>query len=226
MYRELGQLTATYSQELGVGGMLEAIERGGLLGRGVGANTIAARHGLDPASAVLFQGGYAMVENYYAKAVIELGAVGLVVLVLCAVLMLIACLLVQRRLVSRPLKNVAACGTALTAFVMMLSVKGAALDSEPLNYYYYLLLGMVFALPHVERQMTAAVAGSYRIGGPQLALRGQPAMAGPAGYRPLIGRRGHYGTVGRRPPTHVPPDPRDERASTSRGRDDPADGNS
>jgi hypothetical protein len=48
----------------------------------------------------------------------------------------------------------------MVAFVMLTSFKGWALDTDPLNYYYYLTLGMVFALPTIERQWLAAARRS------------------------------------------------------------------
>jgi hypothetical protein len=206
IYGEAGRLTATYGREMGIIGMLDAMERGGILGRGVGSNTGAARHGLDAASMALLQGGGGMVESYYAKAMVELGAVGFMVSVLCAILMLSACLRVQIQLKDPTLKNLAACGTALTVFVMIASVKGWALDTDPLNYYYYLTLGMMFALPGLERRRAESplpapkkfgMTAPDRTSGSLAAGRGGAAVA-PVGYRPLIGRNGLYGPLERR----------------------------
>jgi hypothetical protein len=226
IYSEAGRLTASYGQSIGVMGMLDAMERGGLLGRGVGSNTGAARHGLDQASTTLFQGDRGMVESYYAKAMVELGAVGFMVLLLCTILMLFACLRVQFQLKHGPFRNVAACGTALSAFILIVSVKGWALDTDPLNYYYFLTLGLVFSLPHLERRKASDaamqstrgldLARANRLTGPRLAL------AGPA-YRPLIGRRGFYGAPPGRGTIHARARRDGDAASNRSGQDVPRD---
>jgi hypothetical protein len=156
IFGEAANLTTHYGQEIALGGLLEGLERGGIFGLGVGANTGAARHGLDAATAALVQEQGLLIENYYAKALVELGAVGFTIVLAWTVLLFIHCLQVQRRLRLLPLKGVASCCTAMVAFIMLVSFKGWALDTDPLNYYYYLLMGMVFALPFVERQWFAA----------------------------------------------------------------------
>ncbi len=160
IFGEAASLTTHYGQEIAIGGLLEGLERGGIFGLGVGANTGAARHGLDAATAALVQDKGLLIENYYGKALVELGAIGFLVVLGCSVLLLIHCLQVQRRLRLQPLKGVASCCTAMVAFIMLVSFKGWALDTDPLNYYYYLLIGMVFALPFVERQWFAATQRS------------------------------------------------------------------
>ncbi|TWT05752.1 hypothetical protein [Reyranella sp. CPCC 100927] len=235
IYGEVGNLTASYGKDLAVGGMLEAMERGGIFGRGVGANTGAARHGFDPSTAALLTAEGGMVENYYAKSMVELGAVGFIILVACLVLAVFACLRVQFRLKPGPLRDVAACGTAMTAFVVLVSVKGWALDTEPLNYYYYLTVGFVFALPYVERRSMAAVSGQTArpvpadmrdVDAPIPAaptVPGRPATAGGRPHRPLIGRNGYYGEIARRRPLSPPPAPADERPLRLPERGDPKD---
>jgi hypothetical protein len=164
MYGGVADLTSHYSHDIAVGGLVQAFDRGGLLGLGVGANTGAARHGMDPAVAMAGEGG--MIENYYGKAIVELGAVGFLVVLASMGVLLFTCLQIQLRLKLRPLKGVASCGTAMIAFLMLVSFKGWALDTDPLNYYYYLLLGMMFALPHVERQQLAAMQRSASMARP------------------------------------------------------------
>jgi hypothetical protein len=181
MYSEAAGLTARYGQDIAVMGIVDALERGGLFGRGVGANTGAARHGVDAAMATLMHDKGLLIENYYGKALVELGALGFIVVGACMGLTLLCCLQLQFRLTLRPLKGVAACGTAMVAFTMLVSFKGWAIDTDPMNYYYFLLLGMVFALPLVERQMLAAAGQAVGAAG----RSPPPARPGP---RPLIGR--------------------------------------
>jgi hypothetical protein len=160
IYGEAAHLTASYGQDIAVMGIVEGLDRGGMFGLGVGANTGAARHGQDAATQALMHDKGLLIENYYGKAIVELGAVGFLIVLCCSLLLLLYCLQVQLQLKLRPLKGVAACGTAMVAFVMLTSFKGWALDTDPLNYYYYLTLGMVFALPTIERQWLAAARRS------------------------------------------------------------------
>lgn len=229
MYGEVGQLTARYSTEMGTGGILEAFDRGGLLGRGVGTNTGGARHGLDEATAALLKSEGGMVENYYAKAIVELGFFGFIALIACLLLMLLSCLRAQFQIRSPALKGVAACGTAMAAFIVLVSMKGWALDAEPLNYYYYLTMGIMLALPHVDRRMAARAAGqgipipaaAPGAAGPRPAVAARPAGIGPGPrHRPLIGRNGYYGDiVARRQMASS------SRASDERGPNPPDSGN-
>jgi len=233
MYGEVGNLTAKYSQEMGAGGMLEAMARGGIFGRGVGANTGAARHGLDPATAALLKSEGGMVESYYAKSMVELGAIGFTILLACLLLTLFACLRIQFQIRPGPLRGAAACGTAMAAFVLVVSMKGWALDTEPLNYYYYLTLGMVFALPYVDRRMAASVpaqatgrtaplADSSDVATPVPMPPVRPAMAGRP-HRPLIGRNGYYGEIAKRRPATSPAAPADKRFPNRSESGDPKD---
>jgi hypothetical protein len=160
IYGEAADLTAHYGKDIAVTGLLDGLDRGGMFGRGVGANTGAARHGQDAATAALMEQKGLLIENYYGKAMVELGAVGFFIVLGCSLLLFLFCLQVQTNLKLQPLKGVAACGTAMVGFITLTSFKGWALDTDPLNYYFYLTLGMVFALPYIERQWLAAVQRS------------------------------------------------------------------
>ncbi len=209
IYGEVGQLTTRYGTEIGAGGIVAALERGGILGRGVGMNTGSARHGLDAASSTMLTAEGGLIENYYGKAIVELGFLGFTILIACQLGLLVACLRAQMQIRSPPLKGIAACGSAMVAFIMLVSFKGWALDTEPLNYFFYLTVGMMLALPAIDRKL--AVQGPGRAEGPRPAVlprgpgRPEPAIPGlsAAGVglrqRPLIGRHGYYGEiVGRR----------------------------
>ncbi|HJQ60556.1 MAG TPA: hypothetical protein VJ890_26865 [Vineibacter sp.] len=198
IYGEAAGLTARYGEDIAVMGIVDALDRGGLFGLGVGANTGAARHGHDAAMATLMHDKGLLIENYYGKALVELGAVGFLVVLGCLGLSFLYCLQMQLRLTLRPLKGVAACGTAMVVFTMLTSFKGWALDTDPMNYYYFLLLGVVYALPVVERQMLAAArqapaaqAGRAPRPGPLSPVR--PPLIG----RPAVARAGTVtGTAG------------------------------
>ncbi|MCW5748344.1 MAG: hypothetical protein KIT36_19305 [Alphaproteobacteria bacterium] len=216
IYGEAAGLTAAYGKDIAVMGIVEALDRGGLFGLGVGANTGAARHGQDAATAALIHDKGLLIENYYGKAIVELGAIGFLVVFACMAATLVYCLQLQFRLTQRPLKGVASCCTAMVAFTMLVSFKGWALDTDPMNYYFFLTLGMVFALPYIERQWIAARYSAVNpASAPQPAAaaempasaRGLPAVPRFAS-RPVIGRPGPYRAA---PPAYAgPPRPADE----------------
>jgi len=208
IYSEAADLTATYGRDIAVMGLMDGLDRGGMFGRGVGANTGAARHGQDAAAAALMEQKGTLIENYYGKAMVELGAVGFFIVLSCSLLLFLYCLQVQTSLKLQPLKGVAACGTAMVAFIILTSFKGWALDTDPLNYYFYLTLGVVFALPTVERQWLAAAqrsAAHVPVAPPAAAEDAEPsepvtgpaprpvrAAAVPFASRALIGRPGPH----------------------------------
>jgi hypothetical protein len=46
----------------------------------------------------------------------------------------------------------------MITFCALVSFKGWTLDVEPMNYYFYLTIGLVLGLPYVERQALAQEA--------------------------------------------------------------------
>jgi hypothetical protein len=149
-YGTVGTLGASYGEDIVIGGLADAIAVGGALGRGTGTNTGPARHAFDSAAEAYAEDGYT-IENFLAKTVAELGLIGLVGLFIL-VGVLTAHLLKGQFACRQPrLKDCAATITALLVFAIATSVKGYALETEPLNFYFYLFIGFGFAIPHVDR---------------------------------------------------------------------------
>jgi hypothetical protein len=68
------------------------------------------------------------------------------------------------------LKDCAATVTAMVAFTLATSVKGWALDVDPINFYFYFFVGLGFAIPHLDRtsappQSPVAEAGPVPMAG-------------------------------------------------------------
>jgi hypothetical protein len=112
-------------------------------GIGTGMNTIAARH------FVSSDVGLVGFESQYAKAITELGLIGLFALVSVFGCMVAGALKSLRTVARARWHSTAA---ALTAYFLLMpvhSLKGWPLDWEPANVYYWMFGGMVFALPRL-----------------------------------------------------------------------------
>jgi hypothetical protein len=88
-----------------------------------------------------------MLENYYAKAVMELGVPGLI-----AVVTLFLTILVLGYMRSRPLTNpvASAYANSILAFLIISVINGwkaSYLDLDPLNVYFWLYAGLLLRIP-------------------------------------------------------------------------------
>jgi uncharacterized membrane protein YhaH (DUF805 family) len=95
-------------------------------------------------------------ETYFAKALLELGLPGLCGVVLLLLAVLIEGSLALFRLRDRKLK---AYGAALLSFLLIGILnewKGAYLDLDPLNVYFWLFAGILFHLPSLEAETSRA----------------------------------------------------------------------
>jgi len=174
---EVATLTSVYGREFAVKGLFDAVEKGGLFGLGAGTNTGAARHGLDRSELAFLVDGGAFIENFYGKAVVELGVLGFFVLIGCYGMLFLYCLQIRAHMRLERFKSIASIGCAMIAFCAVVSFKGWTLDVEPLNYYFYLTIGLVLGLPYLERatlQQDAARRGAYAQRQPQSWAPGAP----------------------------------------------------
>lgn len=117
-----------------------------LAGLGSGIDTIGGRY------ALAGQGALARgFESWYVKAMVELGIVGLI-LVLALVLTLVG----QRfqahlHLRDRRLRAVSAAILAFLVWNLINAVKGPYLDLDPVNVYFWFLAGVAARLPSLDR---------------------------------------------------------------------------
>lgn len=164
MVSEVATLTTAYGKDFAVKGLIDAVEKGGLFGLGAGTNTGAARHGLDRSDLAFLVDGGAFIENFYGKAVVELGVLGFFVMLGCYGMLFLYCLQIRAQMRLQRFKGIASVACAMIAFCAMVSFKGWTLDVEPMNYYFYLTVGLVLGLPYVERvalQQDAARRAAY-----------------------------------------------------------------
>jgi hypothetical protein len=151
MANEVAGLTSTYTKEFAAQGLVDAVAKGGLFGLGAGTNTGAARYGLDRSDLAFQVDGGAFIENFYGKAVVELGVLGAFVLVGCYAMLFLYCLQIRAQMKLERFKGIASAACAMIAFAAIVSFKGWTLDVEPMNYYFYLTIGLVLGLPYIER---------------------------------------------------------------------------
>lgn len=139
MYGLISFLFSHYATGVAYGGLMQAIEKAPL-GMGTGTNTGAARYAVsDP---TVFIG----IENYYAKAVVELGIPGLLVVVGLFVVVIVAGFGAHRSAASPVYRS---CSSAFLAFAIIISLnsfKGWLIDLDPLNVYYWLFAGILLKL--------------------------------------------------------------------------------
>jgi hypothetical protein len=128
----------------------------GYWGVGTGYNTGPAR---------LADAGFDVtisVENYLAKAMVEVGVVGLVILLAAMALLLIHAVATLRRTPDRRARMYGVGIVALLIVSMVNFWKGSYLDVDPLNVYFWLLAGVLFRLPAMQAPVQAAPIGAGR----------------------------------------------------------------
>jgi hypothetical protein len=145
-----GTLVSHYKSDLIIPSVIDAI-RTWPMGQGSGMNTGAARHVMSSAAAHRFS----PVESYYARAIIELGIPGFLVVVSlfgAMVLRGFACLAATT---DRACKS---CAAALLAYLIVIifhSLKGWQIDADPVNIYFWLFAGILFKLPLIASEPAA-----------------------------------------------------------------------
>jgi hypothetical protein len=153
------------------------------LGTGTGMDTGAARYAFPNSERPWLDSLDFNIESYYVKSIVELGALGFLAVLglLCAVA--IEALRIRRALALPALKSAAAAYGAFAIIMIINSIKGWQLDSDPINVYYWLFAGMLCKLP----ALAPAVLRQLRETPPQPAAR--PVSRPVAGPRPALVRR-------------------------------------
>jgi len=132
-------LGGNYASEIAYGALTSAIYQWPL-GEGTGVNTGPARYAFSDMAS------FEALENYYAKAVHELGLPGLIAVMGLFSSLIVAGFRVRGALGDPRLRSAAA---ALLAFLITMSIncfKGWQLDLDPINVYMWLFAGMLLKL--------------------------------------------------------------------------------
>ena len=145
LFDTLDFLLRLYGETVVYQGLVDAFDKT-LLGLGAGMNTGPARHGFGGVEVAPF------IENYYAKAVVELGVLGLVILVLLFAAVIFRGFRSIRQIEDRELRSAAAAILAFLITMIVTSLKGWYLDLDPVNVYFWLFAGILFKLPYLRSQ--------------------------------------------------------------------------
>jgi O-antigen ligase len=121
-------------------------------GWGVGSGTNAARYVLD-----LPLGQGQGPENFYAKAIYELGVPGLIAVVFLLLVTASGGIAQLRRLRNYDSRALCAGVVALEVTVMIYCFKGNFLDMDPLNVLFWFFVGVASRLGKIERADRAAL---------------------------------------------------------------------
>ena len=123
------------------------------LGLGTGMNTGPARHVVSDPSKL------SGLESYYAKAIVELGFFGFVAVIALFTSIIVTGHRQLKRLKDPGLKSCAAAFVAFFISMAIHSAKGWHIDVDPLNVYYWVMVGILFRLRYLE---PAAVGAQTR----------------------------------------------------------------
>lgn len=117
------------------------------IGLGPGMSTGPARYAVDSLG---LTSGFVGYEGFYAKTIVEIGVPGLIIVVSLFTSLLITGYRTFGRLHDRALR---AFGAGILAFLFLqvvYLVKGAFLDIDPLNVYFWLFAGILMKLPSLD----------------------------------------------------------------------------
>ncbi|HVM77662.1 MAG TPA: hypothetical protein VMU06_01495 [Stellaceae bacterium] len=140
----LASFGAEQAQMYGRGFVFQQVDeavRHGAFGEGIGSSTSAARFAAiaaDPETRLGF-------ESYFAKAAAELGTVGFVVVAALLLIIAVHASLLAVRHWGRDSNRILAPLAIYVVYVIITSLKGAALDTDPTNVFFWLTLGVASA---------------------------------------------------------------------------------
>lgn len=141
-----GGLVTNYGSDLIIPDLIKSLVNYPL-GQGVGSNTGASRNLMSAAEIALLQ---PMIEGYYAKSIIELGVPGLILLLGILASLTLYGLGIHRRLRDPMARS---CSAAITGFIIVMvlhNFKGWQVDLDPINVWYWVLVGILFRLPELR----------------------------------------------------------------------------
>jgi O-antigen ligase len=123
-----------------------AVIQGGnvLLAHGTGTHTGAIRYIL-PQGATFGVG----IEGWYAKVLYELGAIGLVAVLGTWFLIVVKMWRARTHVLSQPGRAYASALLVIVLTTVVNLVKGAYIDLDPLNVYFWFFVGLAIALPRL-----------------------------------------------------------------------------
>lgn len=166
-----------------VDGFRDAFSRT-IVGMGSGIDTVAARHSLP----TLYDSiGGRPAESWWVKSVLELGVAGLVLAVAMLTAVLVHSWRAHRGLVDPQLRSVSSGLLMIVTFVVFYNFKGSYLDFDPTNVLFWLFVGILLKLPHLdERHIATTTRGSLRGAVPGCQSHNPPSQSHHALARPYV----------------------------------------
>jgi hypothetical protein len=146
-YGATGTLVNVYSENIVYENIINAFLQHPL-GIGTGMNTGAARHAFSSNARAAMQ--LSFLENYYAKAMIELGFIGFPVALSVFLTIVVKGLGAIRALKDKGLRGAAAVLVAFFIVIAIHSGKGWQVDYDPINIYLWIFAGILFKLTALD----------------------------------------------------------------------------
>jgi uncharacterized membrane protein YhaH (DUF805 family) len=122
-----------------------------LMGLGAGINTIGARYAYPQAAQFSAVAG-TWHESWYAKALVELGLPGLVLLLATLAVIAIGAFQCHRRLHDPQLRAVSASLLALVVWNIVYGIKGGLIDFDPMNVYFWFFVGVLAKITSLDQR--------------------------------------------------------------------------
>lgn len=133
-----------------VDGFRDAFDRT-VFGLGTGVDSVPARYALPEFDPYALVGGK-FAESWWVKALLELGIVGLVLVVVLMLSVLARLAGAHLRVKDPSLRAVSAAFVALAVFVVFYNFKASYLDLDPMNVIFWLFVGITLKLPRLEEE--------------------------------------------------------------------------
>lgn len=135
-----------------------------MLGLGTGVDSVASRYAVSDND--LFQAtGGTWYESWYVKVFLELGVVGLILVGVSFAVILRRGFNVHRGLRDPQLRVVSAAILAFVVWLMFASIKGQTIDQDPVNVYFWLLIGVLFKLTILDVDSNGGSSNAEQRGG-------------------------------------------------------------
>jgi len=128
-----------------------------LTGFGTGQATGASRYALDPSGPTA---GVVFSESWWVKTIIELGLAGLVMLVILLGTLVVRAFRSHVSLSDGGLRALSAGFLALLLWALVYAVKGAEIDLDPIDVYFWLFAGMLLRLPGIATSVHGGSSSS------------------------------------------------------------------
>ncbi|WP_026911216.1 hypothetical protein [Patulibacter minatonensis] len=120
-------------------------------GLGTGVDTVSARYALPKFSPYALVGGR-VEESWWIKALLELGIIGLGLVIVFVLGVLRAALRAHLSVKDKGLRAISAACCALLAYAVFFNFKGSGLDLDPLNVVFWVFVGIVLRLPVIQEE--------------------------------------------------------------------------